>query len=88
MRQRQLALAADAGIDMLPSNDFSLYDHVLDTAVMVGAIAPRFAALDISHVSIEARRGAGRRSCLPALTHLVRAAHRRRAATRTSSATR
>ncbi|MGB3812512.1 MAG: 5-methyltetrahydropteroyltriglutamate--homocysteine S-methyltransferase [Shinella sp.] len=28
------------GIDVIPSNDFSLYDHVLDTAVMVGAIPP------------------------------------------------
>lgn len=26
------------GVDHIPSNDFSLYDHVLDTAVMVGAI--------------------------------------------------
>lgn len=26
------------GITTIPSNDFSLYDHVLDTAVMVGAI--------------------------------------------------
>ncbi|MBB3658332.1 hypothetical protein FHX15_003574 [Rhizobium sp. BK650] len=26
------------GIDVIPSNDFSLYDHVLDTAVMVGAV--------------------------------------------------
>ncbi|MGD9477176.1 5-methyltetrahydropteroyltriglutamate--homocysteine S-methyltransferase [Shinella sp. G-2] len=28
------------GIGVIPSNDFSLYDHVLDTAVMVGAIPP------------------------------------------------
>ncbi|BBK41518.1 5-methyltetrahydropteroyltriglutamate--homocysteine methyltransferase [Allostella vacuolata] len=27
-----------AGIGHLPSNDFSLYDHVLDTSVMVGAV--------------------------------------------------
>ena len=33
---------ADAGIDFVPSNDFSLYDHVLDAAVMVGAIPERF----------------------------------------------
>ncbi len=31
-----------AGIDFIPSNDFSLYDHVLDTSVMLGAIPPRF----------------------------------------------
>jgi len=28
----------DAGIAHIPSNDFSLYDHVLDTSVMVGAV--------------------------------------------------
>ncbi|MDZ7676636.1 MAG: 5-methyltetrahydropteroyltriglutamate--homocysteine S-methyltransferase [Acidimicrobiales bacterium] len=31
-----------AGLDHVPSNDFSLYDHVLDTAVMVGAIPDRY----------------------------------------------
>ena len=31
---RQKAL----GVSVIPSNDFSLYDHVLDTSVMVGAI--------------------------------------------------
>jgi 5-methyltetrahydropteroyltriglutamate--homocysteine methyltransferase len=35
---RQRAL----GVTALPSNDFSLYDHVLDTAVMVGAIPERY----------------------------------------------
>ncbi len=30
------------GIARIPSNDFSLYDHVLDTAVMVGAIPERY----------------------------------------------
>ena len=28
----------NAGIDVIPSNDFSLYDQVLDTSVMLGAI--------------------------------------------------
>src|ERR1700677_3973418 len=32
----------DAGIDLIPSNDFSFYDHVLDTAAMVGAVPERF----------------------------------------------
>src|SRR5699024_9205828 len=35
---RQRAL----GVTHLPSNDFSLYDHVLDTSVMVGAIPPAY----------------------------------------------
>lgn len=36
---RQKAL----GADWLPSNDFSLYDHVLDTSVMLGAVPSRYA---------------------------------------------
>ncbi|MEU9891461.1 5-methyltetrahydropteroyltriglutamate--homocysteine S-methyltransferase [Sphaerisporangium sp. NPDC051011] len=32
---------AEAGLDEVPTGDFSLYDHVLDTTVMVGAIPPR-----------------------------------------------
>lgn len=38
LRRGQLAAAAAAGVDVVPSGDFSLYDHVLDTAVTVGAI--------------------------------------------------
>jgi 5-methyltetrahydropteroyltriglutamate--homocysteine methyltransferase len=34
----------DAGIDVVPSGDFSFYDHVLDTAAMVGAVPPRYGA--------------------------------------------
>ncbi len=35
---RQKAL----GADILPSNDFSLYDHVLDTSALIGAVPPRY----------------------------------------------
>jgi 5-methyltetrahydropteroyltriglutamate--homocysteine methyltransferase len=31
-----------AGIDFIPSGDFSLYDHVLDTAAMLGAFPERY----------------------------------------------
>lgn len=31
-----------AGVNEIPSNDFSLYDHVLDTAMMLGAAPSRF----------------------------------------------
>jgi 5-methyltetrahydropteroyltriglutamate--homocysteine methyltransferase len=31
-----------AGIDLIPSNDFSLYDHVLDTIALVGAVPSRY----------------------------------------------
>lgn len=32
----------DAGIDLIPSNDFSYYDGMLDAAVLVGAVPARF----------------------------------------------
>ncbi len=35
-------LQKNLGIDLIPSNDFSLYDHVLDTTVLVNAIPSRF----------------------------------------------
>ena len=38
LRAENWALQRDLGITRIPSNDFSLYDHVLDTAVMVGAV--------------------------------------------------
>ncbi len=35
-------LMQEAGIDMIPSNDFSLYDHVLDVIALVGAVPERY----------------------------------------------
>ena len=32
----------EAGIDLIPSNTFSHYDHVLDAIAMVGAVPPRY----------------------------------------------
>ncbi|GED96739.1 5-methyltetrahydropteroyltriglutamate--homocysteine S-methyltransferase [Gordonia crocea] len=36
---------AATGLEQVPGNTFSFYDHVLDTAVLFGAIPPRFADL-------------------------------------------
>lgn len=38
-------LQQDLGIDLIPSNDFSFYDHVLDHSLMFGVIPQRFEAL-------------------------------------------
>ena len=46
IRQRNWQTMATAGVDFIPSNDFSLYDHVLDAIVMVGAAPARFRATD------------------------------------------
>jgi 5-methyltetrahydropteroyltriglutamate--homocysteine methyltransferase len=42
LRRRHWRLQAKTGIKQIPSNDFSFYDHLLDTAVMVGAVPARF----------------------------------------------
>lgn len=44
IRRQNWALQVELGIDHVPSNDFSLYDHVLDMAVVVGAVPRRFGA--------------------------------------------
>ena len=41
IRSQMLDDLASAGLDSVPTGVFSLYDHVLDTAVAVGALAPR-----------------------------------------------
>ena len=45
LRVRHWRLARDAGADVVPCNDFSLYDHVLDTAVLFDAIPDRYRPL-------------------------------------------
>ena len=37
---------ADIGIDFIPVNDFSYYDHVLDTAAMFGLVPKRYGSID------------------------------------------
>ncbi|HEX5099126.1 MAG TPA: hypothetical protein VFV94_06480, partial [Polyangiaceae bacterium] len=46
LRQKHWRSMKGAGIDIVPSNDFSLYDHVLDTAVLAGAVPERFRRID------------------------------------------
>ena len=40
LRRKAWARQRDLGAGIIPSNDFSLYDHVLDTTAMAGAIPP------------------------------------------------
>ncbi|WP_225425541.1 hypothetical protein [Pelagerythrobacter rhizovicinus] len=56
------------GADWLPSNDFSLYDHVLDTSIMLGAIPARYGAASSDTAGLEtyfamARGAAGPAEC-------------------------
>src|SRR4029079_17567638 len=42
IRVENWRLMQDAGIDLIPSNDFSYYDQVLDTIALVGAVPERY----------------------------------------------
>jgi 5-methyltetrahydropteroyltriglutamate--homocysteine methyltransferase len=42
IRHENWQIQKDAGIDLMPSNDFSYYDHVLDHSLMFGAIPKRY----------------------------------------------
>jgi len=42
LRSRHWTLQRDVGLDLVPSNDFSFYDRVLDTCALVGAVPPRY----------------------------------------------
>lgn len=46
LRARHWKLQREAGIEFPPSNDFSFYDQVLDTAFALGAIPRRFKQID------------------------------------------
>lgn len=45
IRQQNWQLQKDTGIDIIPCNDFSFYDQVLDTCLMLGAIPERYHSL-------------------------------------------
>ncbi len=42
IRQHNWQLQKDAGIDLIPSNDFAFYDQVLDMTLTVGAVPERY----------------------------------------------
>jgi 5-methyltetrahydropteroyltriglutamate--homocysteine methyltransferase len=42
LRARHWKLQRSAGLDHIPSNDFSLYDHILDLSCMVGCVPERY----------------------------------------------
>lgn len=45
LRRKHWLLQKNSGIDWIPANDFSLYDNMLDTAVMLNAVPERYRAL-------------------------------------------
>ena len=43
LRKRHWGAQKEAGLDLIPSNDFSLYDQVLDMSATLGAVPDRYA---------------------------------------------
>ncbi|MEA2051183.1 MAG: 5-methyltetrahydropteroyltriglutamate--homocysteine S-methyltransferase [Campylobacterota bacterium] len=57
LKKRHWNYQKDAGIEYISSNDFSLYDNILDTAVMLGAIPKRFRNLVDDELYFSMARG-------------------------------
>ncbi|QKV79756.1 5-methyltetrahydropteroyltriglutamate--homocysteine S-methyltransferase [Amycolatopsis sp. Hca4] len=57
LRERTWRTLAAAGLDSVPSNTFSHYDHVLDTADLFGALPGRFGGLPPLDAYFAAARG-------------------------------
>lgn len=47
LRLENLDVQRQSGLELIPSNDFSYYDGMLDTAVLLGAVPARYTALGL-----------------------------------------
>jgi len=57
LKKRHWTYQKDAGIEYISSNDFSLYDNILDTAIMLNAIPKRFQHLNDENLYFSMARG-------------------------------
>ncbi len=66
LRKENWLLQQQVGIDLIPSNDFSFYDQVLDTCATLGAVPPRYdwdgEQVDLDTYFAMARGDSGERS--------------------------
>ena len=53
IRKQNWQLQQNAGIDLIPSNDFSFYDQVLDLSLTVGAIPSRYEEISKTNSSTD-----------------------------------
>ena len=51
-REAQWKLQKDAGVSYIPSNDYSLYDGVLDASFMLNAIPARYTSTGLSDLDV------------------------------------
>ncbi len=52
LKARHWKLQADSGIEIIPCNDFTLYDHVLDSICLFGAVPERYGKIE-GNVSLD-----------------------------------
>ncbi|OHD93357.1 MAG: 5-methyltetrahydropteroyltriglutamate--homocysteine S-methyltransferase [Sulfurimonas sp. GWF2_37_8] len=64
LKQRHWEYQNDAGIDCISCNDFSFYDNMLDTSVMLGAIPKRFKGLQNESLYFAMARGDKERTAM------------------------
>ena len=57
LKQRHWNYQKNSGIDLISSNDFSYYDNVLDTSILLGAIPKRFKNLKNEELYFAMARG-------------------------------
>ncbi|MBI5479530.1 MAG: 5-methyltetrahydropteroyltriglutamate--homocysteine S-methyltransferase [Deltaproteobacteria bacterium] len=73
LRREAWSLQQRLGVASIPSNDFSLYDHVLDTCAMLGAVPTRYAwdgitvDLDTYFAMARGRKAGGPKPGAPAM---------------------
>ena len=57
LKQRHWNYQKNSGIDLISTNDFSYYDNVLDTSILLGAIPKRFKDLENEELYFAMARG-------------------------------
>lgn len=49
LRKKHWKIQKESGIELIPSNDFSYYDQMLDTAILLGAVPERYKNLEFEN---------------------------------------
>lgn len=68
VRDQNWKMQEEAGLDVIPVNDFTLYDHVLDMAVLVGAVPDDYKKIgDVTSLDVYFAMARGKKDGVPAL---------------------
>lgn len=59
LREHNWKLQQKAGVDIIPSNDFSYYDQVLDLSLLFNAIPERYTKFDLAPIDVLFAMGRG-----------------------------